>query len=559
MADGTASEEPPSELQSALLTEDEVPSSFYKGEVKEMCKLGWPLLVSFFCRFGMASEDNVFVGHISKKLATLGQTDFDSYSVINAATRLVTLTSVTFAAAEAGYGPKQYLAAAGLSDMLTNIFIIPPLAFNQSLNALVSQSMGSGNKKMAGTWLQLSVISFTIAHVPMLVPFFFVSPLLQLLGFDETICSLAGNYAMFNAFWPIPNGLYQCMRFYFQAQGLPRPAMYNNILFLFINAFFNWLFVFGGPFRLVGWKGFGFIGAAMSLSFSRSLQPVTYWLYMFLWKKSHLETWPSWSEKTFMKKEHIKSFMAMSLPQIGSMIFQAVTGQATTLLIAKLGAIAIAAGTATSTALMIFANGVATTIMFVSAIRVGFFLGKGQSARARAVSNLSIGLGFAVNGVLGMLLIVFARPLMHGVTSDPSVQKAAVAIMPAQVVNMIASCVVGTGTSGILTSQGRTKAVACLSFGFELPFSIGSVALLVLVFKADLVTVFWGQAAVSAFEMVVVLAILQRSDWALYAREAQERQGAVAPEDTGPEEAPHNASVLSLQPQNTEDKVATSR
>merc|ERR1719482_45865 len=115
---------------------------------------------------------------------------------------------------------------------------------------------------------------------------------------------------------------------------------------------------------------------------------------------------------------------------------------------------------------------------------------------------------------------------MDGVTSDSSVQKAAVAIMPAQVVNMIASCVVSTGTSGILTSQGRNKTVTCLSFGFELPFSIGSVALLVLVFKADLVTVFWAQAAVSTFEMVVVLAILQRSDWARYTREAREREDA---------------------------------
>jgi MATE family multidrug resistance protein len=258
-----------------------------------------------------------------------------------------------------------------------------------------------------------------------------------------------------------------------------------------------------------------------------------------------------------MDRAHIKSFMAMSLPQMGTMIFQAVTGQATTLLIANLGEIAIAASTATSTASMIFANGISTTVMFVSSIRVGFFLGKGQPALARAVSNLSIGLGFAVNGVLGMLLIVFARPLMHGVTSDSSVQTAAISIMPAQVVNMIASCVVGTVTSGILTSQGRTKVVTCLSFGFELPFSIGSVALLVLVFKADLLTVFWAQAAVSTFEMVVVLAIVQRSDWARYAREAQERQGAAAPEDTGPEEAPHNASVMSLQPQNTEDNVAT--
>lgn len=47
-----------------------------------------------------------------------------------------------------------YLAAAVLSDMVLNICITPPLAFNQVLNGLVSQAIGSGNPAMAGVWLQ---------------------------------------------------------------------------------------------------------------------------------------------------------------------------------------------------------------------------------------------------------------------------------------------------------------------------------------------------------------------------------------------------------------------
>jgi hypothetical protein len=192
--------------------------------------------------------------------------------------------------------------------MVTTILIIPPLAFNQSLNALVSQAMGSENFKMAGTWLQLSLIWLTVSHVPVLIAFFFVSPILGLLGFPEDICYLAGTYAKFNAFWPIPNGWYQCMRFYFQAQGITRPAMYNNIIFLAVNALLNWVFVFGGPFRSLGWNGFGFIGAAISLSCSRSLQPLFYWLYMFVWRRAHVDTWPGWSWE-FLGRERNKNFL----------------------------------------------------------------------------------------------------------------------------------------------------------------------------------------------------------------------------------------------------------
>merc|ERR1719446_905196 len=160
------------------------------------------MMVSFFCRMGMASTDSAFVGHI-----TTGK-----------------------------FTPAEYLAAAGLADMVTNILVIPPLAFNQSLNALVSQAMGSGNKKMAGVWLQQSIFWLTISYAPVLVSFFYVSDMLRLLGFSPELCALAGSYARFNVFWPIPNGWYQCMRFYFQAQGITRPAMYNNLLFLGVNA-----------------------------------------------------------------------------------------------------------------------------------------------------------------------------------------------------------------------------------------------------------------------------------------------------------------------------------
>merc|ERR1719161_222211 len=281
-----------------------------RAEAWTMWGMGWPMLVSFFSRMAMASVDSAFVGHITDGEHTAGT----------------------------------YLAAAGLSDMVTSVLIIPPLAFNQSLNALVSQAMGSGNKKMAGTWLQLSLIWLTVAYLPVLVSFFYVSPMLRMLGFDADICELAGTYAKFNAFWPIPNGWYQCMRFYFQAQGITRPAMYNNICFLGVNAVLNWIFVFGGPFRhLCGWHGLGFIGAAVSLSCSRSLQPLAYWLYMFKWRKAHLEAWPNHSSCCgFMAWTYTKRFLAMSLPQMGTLIVQAAIGQCTTLLIAQLGQLAVA-------------------------------------------------------------------------------------------------------------------------------------------------------------------------------------------------------------------------
>ena len=67
---------------------------------------------------------------------------------------------------------------------------------------------------------------------------------------------------------PLSLPLTLCRRFYFQAQGMPRPAMWNNLAFVLINAGLNWTFVFGGPFQYapIGWHGFGFVGARLCAS-----------------------------------------------------------------------------------------------------------------------------------------------------------------------------------------------------------------------------------------------------------------------------------------------------
>uniref|UniRef100_A0A7S2QAM7 Uncharacterized protein n=1 Tax=Zooxanthella nutricula TaxID=1333877 RepID=A0A7S2QAM7_9DINO len=70
----------------------------------------------------------------------------------------------------------------------------------------------------------------------------------------------------------------------------------------------------------------------------------------------------------------------------------------------------------------------------------------------------------------------------------------------------------------------RTVLSTFLSMGLELPLNIGSVAFLVLYVHMGLVPVYWAQAAVSCFEMVLVLVIFARSDWERYAKDAKQRQ-----------------------------------
>jgi MATE family multidrug resistance protein len=152
-----------------------------RTEISEMLALGVPLAVSFFCRMGMASTDSAFVGHIHDGL----------------------------------YSAEIYLAAAVLSDMCVNVFVTPPLAFNQVLNGLVGQAMGSGNPKMAGIWLQQSMFWLSVSMLPFLLAFFYVEPILIALNFPEDIAQIAGTYAKYNLIWPVPNGLCKLFSYLF--------------------------------------------------------------------------------------------------------------------------------------------------------------------------------------------------------------------------------------------------------------------------------------------------------------------------------------------------------
>jgi len=521
--------------------EEEVPSKpapppepvSVRSEASAMFHMGWPMVVSFACRLSMASTDTFFVGHLDN--STIGPL------------------------LEKSYDAESYLAAATLADMVVSVFTTPPLAFNQVLNALVGQALGSGNKKMAGTWLQLSVFFCSFSYLPFLAcSFFLTGPTLHLFGFPEDVCELANVFAKISCIWPIPNAIYQCMRFYFQAQGISRPAMYNNLVFVLVNVFLNWLFVFGGPFQYLPegsamhWHGVGFIGSPMSISASRLLQPFFYAIYMFGCKRAHAETWPG-CNLDFLRCVRVKKFCGQALPYVGTLIFQAVSGQATTLMIAQLGSLAIATSSASAAISQIATQGFAVAFTQVAAVRVGFHLGRGDGEAAKLAMGVVLVGSTLVSVVALFICWPAAEPISSLATTSEDVIHATAMMMASVFVGAGLSQVVGILTGGVLGGMGRTFIITLISFGFELPASIGGVAVMVFVLKwrmpYGLMDINWGLAAINVFELLVVGGIILCTDWAKCAREARDRQEAEEAEEAAA--APATVSPLEAAPEAT--------
>ncbi|CAK9025884.1 Multidrug and toxin extrusion protein 1 (MATE-1) (rMATE-1) (Solute carrier family 47 member 1) [Durusdinium trenchii] len=415
--------------------------------------------------------------------------------------------------------------------MVTNLLTTPLLAMAFGLNPLIAQSYGSGNFHMVGTWLKLSAFCVTLATIPFMAGFFFVDQMLLAVKFDPEVCYLAGVYARFNAIWVIPNSWYVTMRIYFQAQGplrlgrdgKARPAMWFGLVFLFVNALFLWLLVFGGPthdlFRI---GGLGFLGAAVSISASRVAQCLFYWLYMFVFKKEHHKTWPGMGFD-FLHRKYVKPYLQQVLPQVASMLLQFLISQSTTLLVGKLGVLQVDGATAATQATVPFTICLLITFASTTAIRVGMKLGQGHAEDAARTAWLCLLCQAALTVVFGAAVLPMRKELMKMFSNDPEVQQLASELLIPIVLNFLFAGVVSTANGGILASQGRTSLSAKMVMFFELPFLLGPIVILVLVFHADVHLVYWTQAAVTLFECFVLLVIIYYSDWPAYADAARAR------------------------------------
>merc|ERR1712238_241251 len=83
---------------------------------------------------------------------------------------------------------------------------------------------------------------------------------------------------------------------------------------------------------------------------------------------------------------------------------------------------------------------------------------------------------------------------------------------------------VGNITSGVFSGMGRPLIATILSFGLELPLSIGGVAIYILYYHGNLLGVYWWSAISAGIEIIIVLYLVINSNWTKCAEEARERQ-----------------------------------
>ena len=295
-------------------------------------------------------------------------------------------------------------------------------------------------------------------------------------------------------------------------------------------------------------------GAAISISISRTLQSVAYFLYMFVNKGLHKPTWPGLALKHHTTVR-TKEFMKQSIPNIGTLLFQQCASQATTLLLGQLGESAIATASALTTVSRPWSGTISATTCTISSIRVGYhlgvfiicimnisfslyhlisyfycvfffslFVGRGNGDFAQKSSWLVILFISFVTALMSIFFMSFRESILNIATDDDDIISRGSDLIPAMLIGTYLNLLVSNITSGVFSGMGRPIIATILSFGFELPLSIGGVALYILKFHGNLLGVYWFQAISGGLEALVVIIILSVSNWQKYANEVILRQ-----------------------------------
>jgi MATE family multidrug resistance protein len=107
-------------------------------------------------------------------------------------------------------------------------------------------------------------------------------------------------------------------------------------------------------------------------------------------------------------------------------------------------------------------------------VRIGYHLGRGDVRASKAAMHIVVGASTASTVLIVGVLWPLRWQLCSLVTSDSTVIPVAAELVAAAFVAAGLSQLVSIGTSGVLSGQGRTVVTTLLSFGFELPASIGA-------------------------------------------------------------------------------------
>lgn len=370
------------------------------------------------------------------------------------------------------------------------------------LDPVASQAYGAGDRQGLILAAQRGLVSIVLLSPIWLGLALATGPALELAGQHPDLAAEAHRYVLAQ----LP-GLpfffaYIVLRHWLQAQGRMKPIMWATITVNGVNAFFNWLLIFGN----LGFPALGAVGAGIATGIA------FVYVFAFVAVAAHGlgagSPWRGWGRPS-LHLPSVGRILALGAPVGLQMGLEYWAFSITTLWAGRLGHDPLAAHTIiVSISSLTFM--VPMGISFAAVARVGNLVGAREHEAAQRAAWVALGLAAATMAVSAVGLVVGRRWLAELFTDDPQAIALCALVLPIAATFQIVDGLQVVG-SAVLRGMGRTVPAALINLlGFYL---VALPLAYALAFRVGLgvAGLWWGLAAgLATVALLLVLWIHRR-------------------------------------------------
>ncbi len=306
------------------------------------------------------------------------------------------------------------LAAASLGNGMTFIILIIGIGVSLAVTPLVAIAVGAGKKNDCGIYFRQSLLVNSVLSIIIAVLIFFGAELIKYFDQPLEVQRQAISYMKIIGLSSIPLMLFQTYKQFIEGLSIMRPAMIIALLANLINAFINWIFIFGN----LGFPALGLDGAGWATFASRVFMALA--LMAFVMNNKYFKQFDVSFHYKSINWPVIKKILSLGLPSGMQYFFEVGAFSFAVVMVGWLG-------TKPQAAHQIAINLASISFMSVlgisvaGSIRVANAVGKKDIQETRRAGFTASLLGASIMFISGIIFILFRNFLPTLYVNDQEV------------------------------------------------------------------------------------------------------------------------------------------
>ncbi|MBU0559736.1 MAG: MATE family efflux transporter [Bacteroidetes bacterium] len=365
------------------------------------------------------------------------------------------------------------LAASALVNGLFFLILIFGIGMTTAITPLVAIKIGSKKNEECGIILRQALLVNIVFSVILMVCTYAFSEIIQFLNQPPEVVVYAQSYMKLLSYSILPFIIFQAYRSFIEGLSLTKPAMYINISANFVNAFLNWIFIFGN----LGFPRMELDGAGYATLFTRCFIAVTIFIYVI--NKNEFKQYNPSLKFRGINLPVIKKIIRIGLPTGFQMFFEVGAFSFSAIMIGWIGAKELAAH-------QIAISLASITFMFIlgisaaATIRVGNEVGRKDQTELRKAGFTAIIIAASIMAFFGSSFIALRNFLPTLFIDDVEVISIAASLLIVAAFFQISDGVQALGM-GVLRGMTDVKVPMYIAFvaywmiGIPLGYVLGFV------------------------------------------------------------------------------------